>query len=200
MVVEQTMSVLIFDFDGTLFQLPVDWAGLRAELGLSPEQKLGELLRQWMDDGAEEQLAVVSRYERAAVRSGSFTPGALDRLRGPGNLAIVTRNSRHAVLAALGESAGRVFVVGREDVRALKPDPEGVRLVLDHFGVRPEQAVLVGDTYHDVLAARAAGTFSVVVRNPLLEYAPDGADRYVDDLTADLGGTPDSVPTEIQRA
>jgi HAD superfamily hydrolase (TIGR01509 family) len=174
---------LIYDFDGTLFHLPVDYPAVRRELGVPDGVTFGPLLQRFLDEDDQESLAVYTRHERAAVPFGELLPGARDCLNAPGNRAILTRNSRFAVLDALGELAGGVFVVGREDVRRLKPDPEGVRRVLAHFGVGAVSAALIGDTYHDVQAARAAGVYSVIVRNPRLEYAPDGADRYLDELT-----------------
>jgi phosphoglycolate phosphatase len=183
MVLDQGVTTLIFDFDGTLFDLPVDYAALRRDLGLADHEKLGPMYQRYLDEGDEASLAVVTRHECAAAREGSFTPGAPDCLSSPGNVAIVTRNSREAVRIALGELADRVFVVGREDVRRLKPDPEGLTTVLTRFDAVADAAVLVGDTYHDVEAARAAGMRSVIVRNPALRYAPAGADVYVEDLT-----------------
>lgn len=173
------------DFDGTLFRLPVDVDALRAELGLQPGERLGDALQRFLDEGDTARLARVTRHECAAVADGEFLPGAADLLAGlRGTPAgIVTRNSRDAVLLALGELADDLALVGREDVRRLKPDPEGVLAVLAGYGARPEQAVLVGDTFHDVQAAHAAGVRSVVVRNPLLAYAPQGADHYIDSLT-----------------
>ncbi len=197
------------DFDGTLFRLPVDVDALRAELGMEPGERLGDALQRYLDEGDTARLDTVTRHECAAVAEGEFLPGAADLLAGlRGTPAgIVTRNSRDAVLVALGkladdlaggpvgdlasdlasDLAGGLAVVGREDVRRLKPDPEGVLAVLAGYGARPEQAVLVGDTFHDVQAARAAGVRSVVVRNPLLAYAPQGADHYIESL-AELGG------------
>ena len=40
---------------------------------------------------------------------------------------------------------------------ARKPDPAMVMAVLDRLGVRPHEAVMVGDSGNDVAAARAAG-------------------------------------------
>jgi len=82
--------------------------------------------------------------------------------------------------------------VGREDTRRLKPDPEAVHKVLALAGARSDEAVLVGDTSHDVLAARAAGIASVVVANKRLAYPPTGADQYIEtigDLPRLLQGT-----------
>lgn len=197
MVLDQ-VSLLIFDFDGTLFNLPVDYTAVRRELGVPADTSIGPLLQQYLDDGDIERLAVVTRHECASVPAGRFTAGAQQCLSAPGRRAIVTRNSRQAVLAPLGDLADGVLVVGREDVRRLKPDPEGVRRVLSHFGADPVEAVLVGDTYHDVQAARAAGVRSVIIHNPLLAYTPPHADHYLNGLANGL----DTVlqPTETRRA
>jgi phosphoglycolate phosphatase len=180
MVLDQEVTTLIFDFDGTLFHLPVDYDGVRRDLGLAPDAKLGPLLQRFIDDGDEASLAVVTRYEVASVAAGSFAKGAPECLTG--DAAVVTRNSREAVRAALGPPADKILIVGREDVRRLKPDPDGVLLALAKLGADPASTALIGDTYHDVQAARAAGVRSVVVRNSRLAYAPDGADLYLDDL------------------
>jgi HAD superfamily hydrolase (TIGR01549 family) len=183
MVIDQGLTALLFDFDGTLFHLPVDYAAVRRELGQPADAPIGPLLQRFIDEGDEAGLAVVTRHECVAAAAGSFTAGALDCLRAPASLGIVTRNSRQAVLAALGELAHGIVIVGREDVRRLKPHPEGIRTALTRFGVDADRAALVGDTYHDVDAARAAGVRSIVVRNPRLEFAPPGADCYIDELT-----------------
>ncbi len=48
-------------------------------------------------------------------------------------------------------------VVSSGDVEQSKPAPDIVRAALDAVSVRPEDAVMVGDTVYDVRAARAAG-------------------------------------------
>lgn len=44
-------------------------------------------------------------------------------------------------------------IVGGEDVEKHKPDPEGVRLFLTKVSIKPEQAVLVGDSITDAETA-----------------------------------------------
>lgn len=183
MVLDAEVTTRIFDFDGTLFRLPVDYQALRRDLGQPATAKIGQLLQRFLDEGDEEGLAVVTRHELAAVPAGSFIPGALDAVRASGNVAVLTRNSRHAVTAALGELAEGIHIVGREDVRRLKPDPEGLKMILDWFHVKPAGAVMIGDTYHDVDAARALSVRCVVVRNPRLDFEPEGAEAYLADLT-----------------
>ena len=41
-------------------------------------------------------------------------------------------------------------VVGADDVKEGKPDPEPVNITLEKFGFKPEEAVVVGDTVFDI--------------------------------------------------
>ncbi len=177
-----SMTLLILDFDGTLYDLPVDYAGLRAALGLRPEDSLGESYQRYLDEGDEQRLATVTRFELDAVEHGRLMPGAADLLDRAGPTAVVTRNSRLAVVAALGELVQHVLVVGREDVPRLKPAPDGLSSALNHFSCPPEDAVVIGDTSHDVEAGRALGVRTVVVENPRVRTRPLGADHYVASL------------------
>lgn len=87
-------------------------------------------------------------------------PRMLERLRADGHpLGIVTGKSRRsweitAHVATLG--AFDVMVLD-DDVRAAKPDPDGIRIALERLATPPERALYVGDTMSDMLAARAAG-------------------------------------------
>ena len=42
-----------------------------------------------------------------------------------------------------------------------KPDPEGLRALMDEAHVRPEETVMIGDSEVDVQTARNAGTWAV---------------------------------------
>ncbi len=76
-------------------------------------------------------------------------------------------------LEALGIADRFAVVVGIEDVRRTKPDPEGVLKALQELGVPPERAVMVGDTLADIGAAKGAGTWSCLATWGI----PDGAER-----------------------
>jgi HAD superfamily hydrolase (TIGR01549 family) len=69
-----------------------------------------------------------------------------------------------------------------------KPDPRIFRMVLDEWGLRPEQAVMVGDTPEtDILGAQLAGMRSVLVtlrENPCNADCPDTQpDAQVDSIS-----------------
>ena len=83
------------------------------------------------------------------------------------------------------------FIIAAEDVRHAKPDAEPVTKTLKHFNLKPEDAVVVGDTHFDILMGRNAGcmTIGVTYGNGSPQSLQDaGADAIVDDFAdiADL--------------
>ena len=87
--------------------------------------------------------------------------GALATLKAEGfRLAIVSTKYRYRIEAILERhGAGHFFdlVVGGEDTRNHKPDPEGLRLALRKLGISEAQGLYVGDHRVDAEAAMAAG-------------------------------------------
>jgi phosphoglycolate phosphatase len=84
--------------------------------------------------------------------------------------AVWTNNARAISLAAL-ERCGLLplfdLVVTRDDMAALKPDPDGWRVISSHFGLR--EAIVIGDSWVDGVAAAAAGV-------PFIAYRANQAD------------------------
>lgn len=52
------------------------------------------------------------------------------------------------------------YVLGADDVKDGKPNPEAVNMTLKKFGVKPEAAIVVGDTVFDVQMGKNAGTLA----------------------------------------
>lgn len=89
-------------------------------------------------------------------------------LLGPaGARAAVISNSNgsvRSILETLGLAAALEFVIDSSEVGLEKPDPRIFRLALERAGVRPDEAVYVGDLYSvDVVGARAAGMDAVLL-------------------------------------
>lgn len=53
-----------------------------------------------------------------------------------------------------------------DEMKAQKPDPGGLLTALRKFGVQPERAIMVGDSPKDLLAAKNAGTDSLLFYPP----------------------------------
>ncbi|WP_240502985.1 HAD-IA family hydrolase [Streptomyces prasinopilosus] len=184
--------VAMFDLDGTLVDspraiveafaaafeamglAPRDPEDVRATIGLPLEQAFGKLLGVPHDDPSVADG--VARYQEAfrtlilpRARSLVFpgVPEGLAELRRRGVVVTVATSKFHASADALLTAAGLrdhiTTLVGADDVTHPKPHPESGLLILGRLGARPEHAVMVGDTTHDLKMAAAAGLASVAV-------------------------------------
>ena len=66
-----------------------------------------------------------------------------------------------AICEALGLAPFFIAIHGGNSFATKKPDPEGIRAVMEQAGARPEETVMIGDSEVDVNTARNAGTWSI---------------------------------------
>ncbi|HZV80911.1 MAG TPA: HAD family hydrolase [Geobacteraceae bacterium] len=92
----------------------------------------------------------------------------LDELKGRVNLAVCTNRSTSmdAVLEGFGLADYFSFVMTAAKSTLPKPHPEPLLRILDHYGLRAEEALFVGDSAVDSQAASAANV-------PFVAYKAD---------------------------
>ena len=184
------IEAVIFDFDGTLADVPLDFDFMRTKIAALAEVFMDErpvpdgrpalewlefLAAQVMERDRDEGVELLSRgrlviaaTELDAAREGRlfpYTRAALDTLRGRNVAAgVITRNISAAVRLVFPdiEACTRVFIP-RETAARLKPHPAHLLQALEVVGVAPERALMVGDHPMDVETAKAAGTLSAAV-------------------------------------
>ena len=89
------------------------------------------------------------------------------------------------------------YVVTGNDVVNHKPAPEGIEMILDHFSLRKEEVLMVGDSVGDVKAARKAGVKIAVVlwdsytKEKVLQMKTDYAFNTVADFAMWIRGQVD---------
>ncbi|MDB4614613.1 HAD family hydrolase [bacterium] len=158
---------VIFDLDETLVSSDLDYDGMRADLGLGPDQLILETVTD-MPPGPQQDagFAVIDRHEREGALRSTMIPGAmefLDQLTAAHiRTGVLTRNSRAAtdtVFANLGLSLSPALT--REDA-APKPDPEGLLRICDEWQLPVTDVLFFGDFVFDLLAAANAGMRSVL--------------------------------------
>lgn len=177
---------LIFDLDGTLVQSAIDFEAIRRELGLTPGEPLLEVLARLPEHEACHALAVLERHEADAAQRAVPTPGIaelLGRLRSSGvHAGVLTRTARRFALTTLARTGLCCDpVLGREDAPP-KPNPAGIWQICDYWGLRPEQAAMIGDYWFDIEAGRRAGVRTALYtagREPTPEQLSWGADLVV---------------------
>jgi pyrophosphatase PpaX len=186
-------ACVIFDVDGTLTQtnelifasfnyLAEKYVGRR----FSPEEIValfgppeeGALRKVFGPEGLESKMEELLDFYTSHHRSlASLHAGIrelLGYLKGRGiRLAVFTGKGRRTTMITLRALEIEEFfdlVVSGNDVIHHKPDPEGILLVLRALGLRPEQALMVGDSLSDIRASRAAGV-------PIASVVWDAYDR-----------------------
>jgi FMN phosphatase YigB (HAD superfamily) len=143
-------------------RLPRDVVALVVERWI--EQEPLPLLRSCVRPGTEEFLGTCRDAGMAVVALSDYPPDAK--------------------LGAMGLKAlfSATFCAQSPDIGIFKPDPKGLRVVLDHLGVPANQALYVGDRVEvDAAAAEAAGIACAIVSS----RAGAAADRHV--TVADFG-------------
>lgn len=120
----------------------------------------------------------------------------LSTLKSQEIILTIASSRSHASLADYVESLGLSslisHILGADDVNKGKPDPEPVNRTLERFRLRPEEAIVVGDTSFDIHMGRNAGTKTcgVTYGNGSRESLV-GADWLIDDFSQLL----DSIST-----
>jgi phosphoglycolate phosphatase len=214
-------DAVVFDLDGTLVDSAPDLQAhvnsLLEELG-RPGLELNDV-RLLVGDGARTLLRrgleatggvpagvdldllyarFLERYTARPADNSTVHGGVVEVLQRLGTeglrLGVCTNKAQaptDRLLAALGLERFFAAIVGGDAVPAKKPDPGHLRAVLERLGAAPARSVMVGDSEHDVLAARSLGVPSVLVS---FGYTPVparalGAERVIDhflDLPAAL--------------
>lgn len=132
-----------------------------------------------LDCWREEYRACADRWMNAGTVLYPETAAVLAALRARGaRLAVISTKIRERIedFAAARLPAGTFdVIVGGKDVRAAKPDPEGLLLVMKKLGVTADECFYTGDTVIDAEAARRAGVrFGAILRGltPAAAFAP----------------------------
>lgn len=121
----------------------------------------------------------------------------LEQLKQAGyKLGIVTTKLKNTVMMGLKLTGLERFfevIVALDDVEHEKPNPEPVLKALKQLNSRPEEAIMVGDNYHDIESGKNAGTktagvaWSIKGKDYLARYNPDYMLDQMSDLIAIAG-------------
>jgi len=164
------MDGVVYDLDGTLVDLPVDWRAVTTDLRalLDDEGVNGEEYATWgLLDAAESAgigeaaERIISDHERESAARARRLPLADELVASEVPVAVCSLNCEAACRIAL-ERHGLLdaveTVVGRDSVAERKPHPEPLRVAVRALDVPPERAVFVGDAERDEKTAVRAGT------------------------------------------
>jgi len=179
--------LIVFDWDGTLLDstggiadciqaaardlhLPVPARATASHvIGLGLQASLRTAVPSLPEDQYREFAEAYRRHFLARQGSMALFPGVremLQELHGAGHrLAVATGKSRRGLDHALESTAlRRMFAASRcADETDPKPHPAMLLELMEQLRVAPAQALMIGDTSHDLEMARSAGVDAVAV-------------------------------------
>ncbi|MDY6913143.1 MAG: HAD family hydrolase [Planctomycetota bacterium] len=160
-------DAVIFDMDGTLIEPLLDFAAIRAELGIASRDGIIEALEAMPPARRRRASAQLERWELAAARRASLREGAAQMLlavqQAGLKTALLTRNARRAMQTVLSRFELTFDLAWSREDGPIKPEPDGILRACRRLGVRPERTACVGDFRYDIVAANAAGAVSVLL-------------------------------------
>ena len=79
-------------------------------------------------------------------------------------LAVLSGAYASSVIESLDEVTSYfVTIKGHEHVQKIKPDPEGIHLIMNELGASPIDTIMIGDSHADIVAGKLAGVMTVGV-------------------------------------
>src|SRR5439155_18531007 len=161
---------IVFDLDGTLVDSRLDFAAMRREMELPPDQPILEALARLDPERAEHCHAILHRHELDGAERAVLLPGAAELLAilhsGGIRQAIATRNSLRITDATMKKLGLSVDLVLTRDDGPVKPDPWPVVHACERWQLSPAEVVVIGDYRFDVECGHAAGCRTVLLTDP----------------------------------
>lgn len=186
---KNSIQYCIFDFDGVLFKLKTNYHKLKRELidYSKGNNWFKEFESIWVDINSiidevnsdrkqnvrDSFVSIIQKHEIAAIDQAELIPGsqeAIDYLNNKNiGYSILSRNSKTLIKKLIEKSFSYQpdNIIAIEDVNKPKPDPEGMKLILDDLEVDIKDILYLGDTSHDVKLAKQFNLPIVLIINNL---------------------------------
>ena len=184
---QSTIKTIIFDFDGTLAKLNIDFHRMREAVGklilsygIIRDELHTDFVLEMMDSATailnqrsphiskkffDEANSIIEKIEIEAAENGELFDRTKELLNSLKSLkiscGIITRNCDKAVKIVFPEILSYCpVVVCRDDVNKVKPHPEHLSMALNKLGGSAKHTLMIGDHPLDIKTGRRAGTFT----------------------------------------
>jgi phosphoglycolate phosphatase len=207
------IRAVIFDFDGTLAVLNIDFSLMRERIfdlirryGVREETIQEKYLLEIIDEVYQilwekrpshaeafyqESHQILHKVEMKAAEEGNLISGTevtLKNLMKKGiKVGIITRNCEDAVRKVFPniDDFCDVFV-SRNSVKKVKPHPDHLTCVMESLKISGQEAVMVGDHIIDIQAGKRVGMKTIGVLTGRIkkeEFEKEGADSILGDVS-----------------
>jgi len=173
-------NLIIFDFDGTIGKLSINWKSLKSELAIHFKENHNKIIdfssyssgctlayKLLGEVAHKESLPITKKHEEAGLSDVTFNKKAIDYIKAfAGKKIIWTSNLKSVVQMALEkENINKEFVsiICRKQTRTLKPSLEGYKIMCKIFEEKnlgkiiPKKTLFIGNSLSDNIAAKRIG-------------------------------------------
>ncbi|MHA1986202.1 MAG: HAD family hydrolase [Promethearchaeota archaeon] len=173
--------VIVFDLDGTILKLSVEWISLKNKLSneyseiydescsfKSVSECLSKVVERNDNNVLESFIDTIRQYEIEKIHETQLIEETvffinnkeLFGVKKDAKLAILSLNTRKAIISSL--KLAKIYnkigiIIGREDVRKWKPNPEGLLKIQNYYNVEKREMIYFGDLRKDILTGNNAG-------------------------------------------
>jgi len=178
----KSAEALLFDLDGTIFDLNVDWMSIKRHFRQYTKETYGQDLpsnrfyknfkfieKNFGEKALQYYVNHLASEELKTVRANLSTPKwlaekgmkkLLECIEQDGIMCGIVSSNFHETVEEIVHlhKLNPIFleIVGRNDVENAKPDPEGLLKIIEKHNLNPEKTLYVGDTITDKQAAKRA--------------------------------------------
>ena len=182
-------KAIVFDLDGTIVNLNVNWSKLKNLLserlynlyGIRHEfhsitESLMKVLEQEDQKEFANFLSIIEQFELKNLEKSIYLEETLFfinnlesfKVQEGAKLAVLSLNMRKTIIEAL-KNANLYekidYIVGREDLKRWKPNPEGLLKIQEHFGLKSEDLIYIGDLQKDIDTGKNAGVDAFLIND-----------------------------------
>ena len=182
---QSTIKTIIFDFDGTLAKLNIDFHRMRTAVGkltlsygITRDELHTDFVLEMIDSAAailnqrsshisrkffDEANSIIEKIEIEAAENGELFYRTKELLNSLKSLkiscGIITRNCAKAVKIIFPDILSNCSVlICRDDVNNVKPHPDHLNMALNKLVSSTENTLMIGDHPLDIKTGRNAGT------------------------------------------
>jgi len=183
----QKKKVFVFDLDGTIVNLKVNWKELKKLLEAKYSKKynkdikvdsisgsLSYVVNMGDIDTLIELFEFIREFELKHIEKNEIVQETIYFINNKrefgvskdAKIAILSLNSRTTIIISIKQANIRDkidYIIGREDVRRWKPHPEGLIKIQNHFNVKREEMIYIGDMKKDLITGKNAGIQAAII-------------------------------------
>jgi len=164
---KQSLEMVIFDMDGTIFKSNIDWGEVKRELDVSTGKTI---LEDIMSESTynKEKIEILERIERKNTLEtypfNGFSKLFVKLKEKYIKTAMITNNNLSNSNYLLNKFSLDFDIVVTREMKMWKPRPDAMKYVLNKLNISPKNTISIGDSYFDIRSSLESGIGKIYIK------------------------------------